>query len=438
MLERKTAYKVINKVLKDNEMSSSLLSNEAKKIKKNNGNHEFFYTLVKGVIKRKLYLEYICEQLTDDKKFAKTDLKIKILLYLGLYQIIYMNSVPEHSAVDTTVELAKEMFSQNTADFVNAVLRNYLRKPVINLPEDDIERIAIEHSYPKDLIEKWIPIFGLEDTEYLAMYFNEFPDINIRINNTATSIDKLIPYLDKRGVTLKTYPAVNNVYKADKAQIILEDVAFSEGYYSIQDAAAALVVDLIAPKKDDSILDLFAGPGGKTTYMAEKMDNTGEIIAVDKYPKKVKLIKQAMERLQLNNIKLITKDALTYGPIAPAFDKVLLDVPCSGWGVLGKKSELRWQSHQKYNELLKIQSNALHYASKFVKLDGYIIYSTCTMNPVENEDQINNFLAKHKNYQLVSAGQYIDNIYTDGDYLKTIPHKHHMDGSFAAKLKRKS
>jgi len=437
MLERKTAYKVINKVLKDNEMSSSLLNNEANKIKKNNGNHEFFYTLVKGVIKRKLYLEYVTEQLTDDNKFSKTDLKIKILLYLGLYQIIYMDSVPDHSAVDTTVELTKKLFSQNTADFVNAVLRTYLRHPEnIKLPLDDIERISVEHSYPKELIEKWVPIFGIDDTEYLAMYFNEFPEINIRINNTATSINKLIPYLEKRGVELKPYPGVDNIYKANKAQVILDDVAFSEGYYSVQDAAAALVVDLLAPAKGENILDLFAGPGGKSTYISEKMENTGQVISVDKYPKKVKLIKQAMERLQLDNIKLITQDALKYGPIAPAYDKVLLDVPCSGWGVLGKKSELRWQTHQRYNELLKIQHSALHHAAKFVKLNGYLIYSTCTMNPVENEEQINKFLAKHSNFKLVPASQFVDKRYTEGDFLKTIPHKHQMDGSFAAKIKR--
>ena len=183
---------------------------------------------------------------------------------------------------------------------------------------------------------------------------------------------------------------------------------------------------------------MFAGPGGKTTYMAELMKNTGQIIAIDKYPKKIKLIKQAMERLQLSNLKLITQDALKYGPIAPAYDKVLLDVPCSGWGVLGKKSELRWQSHQKYNELLKIQSNALNYASKFVRLNGFIIYSTCTMNPMENEEQIEKFLSKHSNFELVSADNFVDKIYTDNQYLKTIPHKHQMDGSFGAKLKRLS
>ena len=275
-MERKIAYKVIQKVLKNNEMSSSLLTNEANKIKKADGNPEFFYNLVKGVIKRQLYLEYICQHMTDAEKYSKTDIKIKILLYIGLYQIIYLNSVPEHSAVDTTVELAKEMFSQGTADFVNAVLRNYLRNPKIELPEDDIERISVEHSYPVKLIEKWIPIFGVEDSEFLAMYFNENPEINLRVNNTATDIDKLLPYFQKRGVTLTNYPGVNNIYKADHVHTVLNDVAFSEGYYSIQDASAALVIELLAPAKDDNIIDFFAAPGGKTTYMSELMGDTGD------------------------------------------------------------------------------------------------------------------------------------------------------------------
>src|SRR5690554_5855134 len=193
-MERKIAHKVIQRVLRNNEMSSGLLTNEANKLRKAGGNPEFFYNLVKGVIKRKLYLEYICQQLTDDKKYSQTDIKIKILLYIGLYQIIYLDSVPQHSAVDTTVELAKELFSQNTADFVNAVLRNHLRNPEIKFPEDEIERISIEHSYPKELIEQWVPIFGIDDTEFLAMYFNENPELTIRVNNVATDIGKLIPY----------------------------------------------------------------------------------------------------------------------------------------------------------------------------------------------------------------------------------------------------
>lgn len=436
MSERKIAYKVINKVLKNNEMSSSLLRNEANKIKRNNGNHEFFYKLTKGVIKRKLFLEYICTKLTNNAKYEKTDLKIKILLYIGIYQIIYMNSVPEHAAVDTTVQLAKDNFSQKTADFVNAILRNYLRNPNIELPKDDVKRIAIEQSYPESIIKQWIDAFGTDDAEYLAMYFNENPELNIRINNTATNINKLSKYFEKRNISLTPYPTIKDIFKVTPTQNVLDDVAFSEGYYSVQDAAAALVVQLADPQKEDNIIDFFAGPGGKVTYCGEIMQNKGQIIAIDKFPKKVKLIKRNVKRLALTNINLVTSDALQYKPVAPAYDKVFLDVPCSGWGVFGKKSELRWQTHQQLNDLLKLQQQALIYGSKFVKVGGHMIYSTCTMNPKENEEQVNKFLKRFVNFELVDASNFVDSKYTKNGFLRTIPHIHQMDGAFGAKLRR--
>ncbi len=436
MNERQIAYNVIYKVVKKNEFSTALLHKEAKKLKANNGNHEFFYNLVKGIIKRKLYLEYICCQFGDAKKYPKTDLKIKVLLWLGLYQILYMDSVPSEVAVSETVELTKTLYSQKSGDFVNAMLRNYLRNPEITYPEDPIERISVEHSYPVELISQWVNIFGIENTEYMAMYFNELPEINIRVNNYATSMDKLLPYFEKKGVSFTKYDGIADVVKADKAQTMLQDVAFSEGYFSIQDAAASLVVTLLDPQFDENIIDFFAAPGGKTSYMSELMQNTGQIIAIDKFPNKVKLIKQALERLQLSNVKLVKNDALTYGPVAAAYDKILLDVPCSGWGVLGKKSELRWQSHQNILDLIKLQTNALNYASKFVKVGGYIIYSTCTLNPAENEERIEMFLKKHPNFIIENAENYINTRYVNDGYLKTVPHIHSMDGAFGARLKR--
>ncbi|OQY38163.1 MAG: 16S rRNA methyltransferase, partial [Candidatus Cloacimonetes bacterium 4572_65] len=252
MIERQEAYSVIYKVLKKNKFSSSLLNKQAKKIKTQEGNHEFFYTLVKGVIKRKGYLEYVASSFGHPKKYSKTDLKVKVLLYLGYYQLMYLDSVPDHSAVDETVKLAKTLYNQRTADFVNAMLRSYLRKPNIELPTEPIPRIAIEHSYPTELISSWVDIYGLENAEYLAMYFNEFPDINIRVNTYATTLEKLLKYFNNRDIELRTYPGIKNVFRAKDAQKALNDVGFSEGYYSIQDAAASLVVDLLDPLPKES------------------------------------------------------------------------------------------------------------------------------------------------------------------------------------------
>ena len=224
-------------------------------------------------------------------------------------------------------------------------------------------------------------------------------------------------------------------YTAQTAEV-LEDVAFSEGYFSVQDTSAALIVELLDPQKEESVLDLFAAPGGKCSYIAERMNNTGEVIAVDKIPSKMKLLKQAADRLQLTNIKTVITDAFKYGPVAPAFQRVLVDAPCSGWGVFGRKSDLRWQVHQNIPELIKLQEKALDYAANFVAPNGFLVYSTCTMNPKENEDQIASFLKRNKKFELVPASQFIPDKYTSSGFLKTIPFKHNMDGAFAAKLQR--
>lgn len=164
------------------------------------------------------------------------------------------------------------------------------------------------------------------------------------------------------------------------------------------------------------------------------MGNTGEVVAVDKMPSKMKLLKQAADRLQLTNIKQIVTDAFKYGPVAPAYHRVLVDAPCSGWGVFGRKADLRWQAHQNLNELVKLQAKALEYAANFVAKGGTLVYSTCTLNPAENDEQIKNFLARNKNFTLVDAASYLDPLYVDASFYRTLPFKHNIDGAFAARM----
>ncbi|HNX03276.1 MAG TPA: methyltransferase domain-containing protein, partial [Candidatus Cloacimonas sp.] len=252
-----------------------------------------------------------------------------------------------------------------------------------------------------------------------------------------TTPEKLKAYFAKRNIVITPSPASPVMFHTPQAAEVLADVAFSEGYFSVQDTSAALVVELLDPQKEESILDLFAAPGGKCSYIAEKLNNTGEVIAVDKIPSKMKLLKQATDRLQLTNVKMVITDAFKYGPVAPAFQRVLVDAPCSGWGVFGRKSDLRWQAHQNIPELIKLQEKALDYAANFVAPSGFLVYSTCTMNPKENEEQIAAFLKKNKNFTLIPAADFIPERYTSDGFLKTIPFKHNMDGAFAAKLQRR-
>ncbi len=437
--ERAEAYKVLTKVLQDNAFSDNLLRNVGKKIKRDNGNHDLFYTIVKGTVKLREHLHHIATFYTDKERFENTPLKVRIIIYMGLYQLRYCEYIPDHAAINETVDLAKSKFDKKVADFINAVLRAYQREPEkVTYPEDPIQRMAVEYSYPEELIRTWVDTWGEDETEMLCMYFNDVPRLNLRVNQLETSTEKLVSYFARKDIVLKPCQASNMMMTTDQPTEVLNDVAFDEGYFSIQDTAAAMVVELLDPVPEESVLDLFAGPGGKTSYIGEKMQNQGEIIAIDRIPNKVKKIKQALERLQINNVRTIVEDSFRYGPVAPAYDRVLLDVPCTGWGVLQKKSELRWQRAQDINELLKIQENALSYGSKFVRPDGYLVYSTCTMNIQENEDQIRQFLKQHPEFVLVDATSKIPAEYTSEGFLKTIPHRHMMDGAFAALMQRKA
>jgi 16S rRNA (cytosine967-C5)-methyltransferase len=433
---REEAYYTILKVFKDTEFSDTLLHQRAKKLKGSKENVALFYNMVKGVIKMRLKLDYVLSQYTDQDKFAQTDIKIKTWLYLGLYQMMYLDSIPNHAAINETVELAKKNMGEKVGDFVNAVLRAYQRNPEVKYPEDPVLRIAYEHSYPPELIAKWIELWGEEDTEYLALFYNENPRLHIRVNTTATTRDKLIQYFTKRDIPVTPSPVSKITILTNAADEVLEDVAFSEGYFSIQDTSSTLIVDLLDPLPEENILDLFAAPGGKCTYIAEKMANTGEVVAVDKIPNKMKLLKQAADRLQLTNIKQVVTDAFRYGPVAPAYDRVLADVPCSGWGVFGRKADLRWQANKNIDELVKLQEKALDYAANFVRPGGILVYSTCTLNPAENEEQIKKFLKRNPKFTLVNAKEILPSDFVVEGMFKTLPFKHDMDGAFAAKMRK--
>jgi 16S rRNA (cytosine967-C5)-methyltransferase len=301
-------------------------------------------------------------------------------------------------------------------------------------PTDPVQRIACEHSYPPELIEQWIDLWGEEDAEYLAIWFNENPKLHMRVNGTATTPEKLIQYFAKRDIKVTPSPVGKMTLLTEEADSVLDDVAFSEGYFSIQDTSSSLIVELLDPQPEENILDLFAAPGGKCSYIAEILNNTGEVVAVDKIPSKMKLLKQAADRLQLSNIKPIVSDAFKYGPVAPAYDRVLVDAPCSGWGVFGRKADLRWQAHQNIEELVKLQEKALALGANFVRPEGIMVYSTCTMNPEENERQIEKFLARNPRFTLIDASEKLPGDFCQGGMFRSLPFRHNMDGAFAAKM----
>lgn len=433
---RYEAYKIIIKVLKKNLFSDKLLDNMQKKNQASAADAGLLYALVKGVVKMHKNLDYIASKYTDPKRFENTSMKIKILIYIAIYQLRYMDKIPEHAAVNESVKIAKKLFNNKVGNFINAVLRGYLRNPEITYPEDTIQSIALEYSFPEDLIEKWLELWGEIDCRILCEYYNETPKLSIRVNRFATEPGLLKKYFEKNGIKVEASIASKNVFTTLQVKDALQDVSFSEGYYSVQDAAAALVVELVDPQANENNLDLFAAPGGKVTYTSELMLNTGKVTAVDKFPVKIKKIKRAIERLQLSNIKTYAEDAFTFGPQVADYDRVLLDVPCSGWGVFQKKSELRWQKNQDMKQLLKLQKRALETGARFVKPSGCLVYSTCTLNPEENEIQIKHFLDKHPEFTLFDASQMIEHRFVDNGMMRTLPFRDEIDGAFAVRMQK--
>ena len=433
---RLEAYKIILKVISKQVFSDKLLTQMSGRILETGEDSQLLYMLVKGIIKMQKNLDYIAAHNADQTKWETTNIKFKILIYLGLYQLIHCDGIPEHAAVNETVNLAKKLYGDKIASFVNAVLRSYLRQPEIEYPGTEAEKLALKYSFPTDLISAWLEMWGSRKTEALCRYYNDTPRLHMRINTLATNRQKLMDYFVRRNIRTEVSKASPNILISDQAREILADVAFSEGYFSIQDTSAALVVELMQPQRQESILDLFAAPGGKASYIAEMLANTGEVIAIDKFPHKIKTLKQTVERLKLVNVKEQAIDAFGFGPVAPAYHRVLLDVPCSGWGVFQKKAELRWQANQDIPKLLKLQEAALKLGASFTNAGGFLIYSTCTLNEEENERQVEKFLNRNNNFKLIPARTAIGEEYTSGDYLKTLPFAHNMDGAFAAKMQK--
>jgi len=433
---RKEANNIVCRVFVKKNYSDKLLNQTVKKIKNSQRDKNLLYSLVKGTIKMYKTLEYTALQFVDPIKFKKTPIKVKLLLYMGFYQLIYLDNLPNFAVVNETVELARELFDERTSKFINAVLREYLRRSEIDFPDDEAEFLSYYYSFDAEMIKTWISLWGFENTEKMCEYFNSPSKYYFRINSYLNDEDELFSYFKKKNIAFKEVENIYNFFSADKPSLLLKDIIFGDGYFSVQDPAAGLVSILLDPQKEESLLDLFAAPGGKTTHIAEIMKNSGEIVAVDKFPHKTKLLKANARRLNLKNIMVVTGDAFNYGPVAPAFDKVLIDVPCSGWGNFQKKPELRWQINQNMKQLIKLQESALEKAALFVKKGGYLVYSTCTLNPLENENQVERFLKKHRNFKLVPASLFIDKKFTEKDYLKVIPFKHNFDGAFGAKLQR--
>jgi len=397
--------------------------------------------LVYGVLRFQGYIDWILAKLYRGN-FDKMDEGIKNVLRLGLYQLKFSDRLPAFAVVDEAVKIAKKIHPEKGA-LVNAILRNYLRRgqkiPFPSLKNNPAEHIAAFHSHPLWLVKKWIKIFGPEETLSLCSANNDLPPLTLRVNTLKTSREEFAQKFTAAGFTATpTSYSPDGIILTDSVGPIQNTNFFSEGFLRIQDEAAQLISYLINPDSGESILDACAGAGGKATHLAAILKNKGRIVAVDRNPEKIDELKQEAARMGITIIETQTLDLSAGLPdsLREKFDHVLVDAPCSGLGTLRRNPEIKWRTTEKdLRNFAAAQKVILQNASLAVKKDGHLIYCTCSLLPAENENIIDDFLARNTNFSLCQLPATINPRLLDSrGFYHTYPHRHNIDGFFGAIL----
>lgn len=416
-LNRKTAYEILLDVEK-NEAYSNFATNYF--VKKNAPDKEAFVReLVYGVLENKILLDYYLDELIPRgiRKVKKQELT---LLRMGLYQLIYMDSVPEYAAVNETVNMARR-FVRGQERFVNGVLRGYLKKRgEIKLPDaakEPVKYLSVAYSVSEWIVKLWLETYGMEKTEEILKAINLPPKLSIRVNLMKTEPRVLADELKKEGFDVEISDKTNRGLLVSGSRL-LESEAYKNGLFSVQDIASIMASDILGANPEDSVADVCAAPGGKTIATAEKMQNKGSIIAMDIYEHKLRLIEEQASRCGIDIIRTKCHDSTKEtAELVGKCDRVLADVPCSGLGVMGRKPEIKYRENPDLEELIARQGEILAKASRYVKPGGTLVYSTCTINKEENENQIERFLKNNQDFTVDKEMQLLPTEGTDGFFI---------------------
>jgi len=393
--------------------------------------------LVYGVTRLKLQLDARLQAVFKGR-FRKAQYPLKVLLRMGAYQLIHMQT-PEHAAVNEMVKLARQVGQSRSANLVNAVLRHihtYSLEDVIKQSSSDLERLAIETSHPEWLLSKWIQRYDVPSLKALCAHDNSIPRTWIRRNIQHVAISDFEAFLSREGVSFTRSDILDVFYQIESGGSLLTTPEFKDGWFSFQDLAAGLVTSLIDAEQGQTILDACAAPGGKMAYLAEITGDRSPLIACDVSPSRLGKVSQNIQRLKLKGIDVRVKDAAV--DQLPLADRILLDVPCSGTGVLNRRPDARWKRQAEDTaSLVGIQSRILVNAWQSLNPGGKLIYATCTLEPEENWgvvdsvfDQLTGAVIKPIVEPALKA--FID----ERGALATLPWKHAMDGMFAVKLSK--
>lgn len=437
-LDREAAYKALLAIERDGSYSNLELS----KMLASDGlsNKGFIREIVYGVTENKIYLDYILDKFIK-KGASKTKLQALIILRMGVYQILFMNSVPNYAAVNESVALARR-FARGTDGFINGVLRNFIRN-MESASEIDVkgqlEYLSIRYSCQLKLVEELVSMLGFEHAKVLLEHAGHRPPLSIRVNIAKISLKELADRLRAKGFEIEGSKLSDRVLLV-KGGALTEANEYKEGLFSIQSEESCAIVDFADAKSTELVVDLCAAPGGKAAAMAEQMLKPststeplteiepgiagGKVVALELYEHRTALIEATARRLGLENIEVRCQDAVEQiDELVGKADLVLADVPCSGLGVIRRKPEMKYRDEFDFDELVEIQKGILETGSSYLKPGGRLIYSTCTINPRENELMVKDFLKRHEEF--ISEKE-----------VKLSPFDNGYDGFYMNKLKK--
>ncbi len=435
------ALKILEKIEQDNAYSNITLDKVLKNYDVSVRDSAFICNLVYGVIERKLQLDYIISSYSKIP-IRKVSTDVLTALRMGIYQVLFMDKVPDSAAVNESVNLVKKCKKKSATGFVNAILRNVLRNrnslPMPNKEKDRLKYLEVKYSCPAELILFWEEAYGLEFTEELLKSLQEKPNLIIRVNTLKNSRQELEKILNSEGVKTEIVEEMENALILKGSGSISNLKSFSEGRFHVQDLASQVLCEILSPKESEIVADMCSAPGGKSFTLAQIMNNIGGIYAFDLYDHKVKLINDGAKRLGINIIDARVRDALSDDSNLEMADKVLCDVPCSGLGIIRRKPEIRYKDLQVLENLPNLQYNILCNSERFTKVGGVLMYSTCTLNPKENGEIATRFLDEHKNYvpydiQGIKLKRTIDE---PNNQLTLMPNINNTDGFFIAAFKK--
>ncbi|BAD40334.1 16S rRNA (cytosine(967)-C(5))-methyltransferase RsmB [Symbiobacterium thermophilum] len=402
--------------------------------------------LAYGVTRRRATLDWAIGQVAA-RPLEKMDPWVRNILREAAYQILYMDRIPPAAAVDQAVELARQYGHEGVAKFVNGVLRNLIRRlPGLPWPDeaaDPVRALAVQHSYPEWLVAQWLERFGRGEAVRLLEAGNQVPPLTVRVNRLKATREEAAAALAAEGV--RTEPTRHSpqgliIQDLTSASSLERLEAMKQGLITVQDESSMLAAAVLNPQPGWMVIDVAAAPGGKATHLAELMDNRGRVIALDIHPHKVALIEENAERLGTTIVEAVCLDARRVGEAMPErADAVLCDLPCSGLGTLARRPDARWRkSPEDVEALVPIQRAILESAAKALKPGGVLVYSTCTIQPKENEELVEGFVADHPEFRFDRVWDYLPGtISPEGQaegYVQLLPHVHGTDGFFIARM----